>query len=288
MKLRSSLDIGNSSIKYATMSDPIVKQLTSAFRPSTRHTIAREDSPVVLLPDGTSRQWGIAATTSPHTLLAEVNKADFALECLAAVAGQGHHSLNLTISHHNPATAREMASNVTGQHRLSIDTGMGFEECFLDVIASPILEGEGTYKLLSSQLGPDAVVVEVGFRTSELLVYRKGQLATYEPDASLGVQSILRSLDSASRLDSDISDLTDLDYQIRSGNLNTPGLQEACKAWYKRLAGNFSAKLRLSANSRFCFTGGGAALLRSLLPEIADKYVLPTNPETASVLGGLL
>lgn len=288
MKTKASLDVGNSYIKFARADRDMVIQMPSVFRDATRLCEPAEDSPIIAVPGQKARQWGIAATTTTHTQLAGVNKADFALEALVAVLGPGTHRLDLAVSHHDRQTAADMARILQGHHRATVDIGMGEEEAFLDLQTRVIREGVGTYRHLQSELGPYAVIVEVGFRTAEIIVFQDGKARAYETDATLGVRSILETLDVSSRFDQDVSALTQLDLKLRSGQTNLPGLKDACSAWYQRLKGVFSSKIRIDEDCPIVFTGGGACLLRSIFPKMTESYVFPANPAIASVLGGLV
>jgi hypothetical protein len=260
-----------------------------------------EQNPIVVVAGQPPRMYGVKACTGNYTPMNGLSKLETARDSFTALLRSTDHERDLVVvaSHWDIEHIDTLEAALKGKYK-AIVNGTEIRCNVISVVT--VEEGMGSYHAVQNQLKPGStLVIEMGFGTCETwLVDQDGNPYDGQAIDKLGISNLCSELAQ--------------DIQIRSlsqdnANACSPALisryladghpsridadvWSKLKAQYatehlKRLQAEiktvWGAKLQDVPN--IVFTGGGAALLASIQPKLRQVFIIPEQPQTASVRG---
>lgn len=260
-----------------------------------------EENPIVVVAGQPPRMYGVKACTGNYTPMNGLSKLETARDSFTALLRESDHERELIViaSHWDVEHIDALESALKGQYSAIVNGNP--IQCKVTAVISTE-EGMGSYHAVKSQLKPGpTLVVEMGFGTCETwLVDQTGSI--YDGDAieQLGVSALCTEMGNDAQLRSLSQDNANavtpalISRYLADGHPSrlSPETWEKLKAQYatehlKRLQAELKTKwgTKLQDVPNIVFTGGGAALLASVQPKLRQVFIIPEQPQTASVRG---
>ncbi|MBD2034020.1 hypothetical protein H6F76_03010 [Leptolyngbya sp. FACHB-321] len=297
-----SFENSNSFLKRHDSEGTLVIQAGYRENPSdSAH--ADDENPIVIL-NGTAPRWyGSIACQGQHIRSFERSKLETAREAFAACLRPSDDGRDLIVvaSYWDRKDLPAMERALLGTYNVIRN---GESICCTVTQVLTVVEGIGSYWAVESRLQHgQTFLLEIGFRTAEeWLIDETGRVIDGRPVTQLGIFNLVNAIANDATVRATLSN------GDRSDSINlsliSAGLQrqtigrlavdqwQAIKTKYaseylKSLKGylrtQYASIYQSTANS--VLTGGGAALLLNLQPRLSDLFVIPQEPQTASVRG---
>jgi hypothetical protein len=261
-----------------------------------------DENPIVI--SGNQKRWyGAMACQGTHIRSFERSKIETARNSFAACLRPDDDGRDLTViaSHWNKNEFNLLEQALQGQYRV---TRNGHTiRCTVTQVHT-ILEGMGSYHAVADRLNPgQTFLLEVGFGTAEeWVIDETGRVTDGRPVTQLGILNLANAIAAdptvKATLGNGDASLT-VNLSAISAALQKPTLGRIGAAnwtaikrkysheFYQSLKGYLRTTYgqQLQAMDNVVLTGGGAALLATLVPDLAEFFTLPDRPQTASVRG---
>jgi hypothetical protein len=295
-----SFENSNSFLKRHDSEGSLVIAAGHRENPSV-HAHTDDENPIVILegqrPDGMA----LESCQGDHVSNSHRSKIETARESFAACLRPSDDGRDLIViaSHWDKPALEALKVSLLGQYKV-IRNGVKIQCAVTQVI--PTMEGLGSYHSAKSQLKDGStLLIELGYGTAEIwFIDESGQIVDGAPVTRLGVINLVKALAD----DPTVRALT----QDNSGTVNLSAISQALqqdtlgkisaanwqalKAKYaSEFLKDFQGYLRtqhafhMQSASNLVLTGGGAALLSSIQPKLSQVFIVPTQPQTASVRG---
>ena len=297
-----SFENSNSFLKRYDSEGTLVIQAGYRENPSdAAHT--DDENPIVIIDGKTPRWYGSIACQGQHVRSFERSKIETAREAFAACLRSSDDGRDLIViaSYWDKKDFPAMSKALKGAYRV-IRNGV---EIFCNVTqVLTVEEGIGSYWSVHNRLEPgQTFLLEIGFKTAEeWVIDDEGRIIDGRPVTQLGIFNLVTAiandptvrgtLSSGDRSDSINLSLISAGLQKPSIGRLSPETWQAIKAKYateylKSLKGYLRTQYASQSQSmsNTVLTGGGAALLLSLNPSLAEFFTIPDRPQTASVVG---
>lgn len=261
-----------------------------------------DENPLVIT--GNSRRWyGAIACQGPHVRSFERSKVETARDSFAACLRPSDDGRELVVvaSHWNAQEFAALTKTLIGQYRV---TRCGHQiNCTVTQVL-PILEGIGSYYAIANRLVPgQTFLLEVGFGTAEeWVIDADGRVIDGRPVTQLGIINLVNAIAADPTVRSFLGNgdaAQTVNLSFLSAGLQRPTLGRIGEANWTAIKAKYAQEfyrslkgyLRTQYGSQFqamdnlVLTGGGAALLASLVPDLSESFTIPDQPQTASVRG---
>jgi hypothetical protein len=297
-----SFENSNSWLKRHDNEGTLVIQAGYKLNPNAIEQRSRdEQNPIVVVAGQPPRMYGVKACTGNYTPMNGLSKIETARDSFTALLRPTDHERDLVVvaSHWDIENIDALESALKGQYK-AIVNGKEIRCNVISVVT--VEEGMGSYHAVKSQLKPGStLVIEMGFGTCELwLVDQDGNPYDGRAIDKLGISSLcseliqdaqLRSLsqDNANAITPALISRYLADghpSRINAdawGKLKAQYATEHLKRLQAEIKNEWASKLQDVPN--IVFTGGGAALLASIQPKLRQVFIIPEQPQTASVRG---
>lgn len=299
-----SFENSNSWLKRYSATGLVVIQAGYQENPGK---LARKDpfNPVVALPGQVPRWYGQHACASRHVPIHGRSKVQTARDSFSACLQPADDGMNLEIiaSHWNVDEFPDLVDTLLGRYSV-IRNGQKIECDVIDV--RPVLEGIGSYWAVEGNLERgNTLLLELGFGTAEMLqIDCNGEVYDGRVMDELGVSSMVKAIAADQTVRGLLQDTV-------SGVINPLLISKALKesslgrisedTWgslkvkygqeYFRSIQSFlktQAASEFQGISNLVLTGGGAAFLKGIAPKISQNFLIPDQPEIASVRGAFM
>lgn len=258
------------------------------------------ENPIVVC--GSTRRWyGERACQGAHQRIHGRSKLDTAREAFTAALRptDDRRDLIVVASHWDVSNLDELKAALIGQYK-AIVNGVEIQCNVTEVL--PIPEGLGSYHAIAPRLNPgQTLLLELGFGTcEELIIGSDGELEEASAQDSLGIAQLAGAIanDPVVR-NLALDNASEVNLSAISAALQAPTFGRIDEAQWQSIKAKYvTAHLKaLQARVRVMFadrsqtvtnmvlTGGGAALLAGFQPKLRDVFLIPENPQTASVRG---
>jgi hypothetical protein len=295
-----SFENSNSFLKRHDSEGSLVIAAGHRENPSV-HAHTDDENPIVILEGQRPRWYGARVSQGDHVSNSHRSKIETARESFAACLRPSDDGRDLIViaSHWDKPALESLKTALLGQYSVTRN-GVRIRCTVTQVIAT--MEGLGSYHSVKDRLKDGStLLIELGYGTAEIwFIDEIGQIVDGAPVTRLGVINLVKAIAD----DPTVRALT----QDNSGTVNlsaiSQGLQQdtlgkigaanwqAIKAKYaSEFLKDFQGYLRtqhanhMQAASNLVLTGGGAALLSSLQPKLSQVFIVPHQPQTASVRG---
>ncbi|MBD1995117.1 hypothetical protein H6G00_00545 [Leptolyngbya sp. FACHB-541] len=295
-----SFENSNSWIKRHDSEGTLVIQAGYRENP-TAYARHDEENPIVIIDGQLPRWYGALACQGQHVRIHGRSKIETAREAFSACLRPSDDGRDLIVvsSHWDVRALDALKAALEGQYKV-IRNGVEIRCVVTQVL--PVLEGMGTYNALQPSLRPGStLLIELGFGTAEeFLIDGSGEIVDGRPVDNLGIYNLVNAIadDPAVRaLATDASGTINISLISRCLQCDTLGkidqsnwqaikakyVAEYLKTFQGYIKTNYAAQSQAITN--IVLTGGGAALLSSIQPKVAQVFTIPDRPQTASVRG---
>lgn len=296
-----SFENSNSWIKRHDSEGTLLIQ--AGYRENPTAVAKGDDLNPIVITSNYRRWYGAKACQGEHFSSHERDKLSTQREHFAACLRPSDHGRDLIVvaAHWDPHQLDALTSALRGQYRV---TRNGQEiHCTVTQVL-PILEGQGSYWMVKNQLEPgNTLLIELGYGTAEEWVFdHNGDIQDGQPISKLSVLSMVKAIaqDPSVRAGLGITNQSQtVNLSLISAGLKQDSIGRISEAnWLaikQKYARQFLETLRgylvaqhgsqMQSLSNITLTGGGAALLAGLAPEVVEYFALPPHPQTASVIG---
>ena len=260
-----------------------------------------ETNPIVIV--GNGRRWyGSKACQGSHTRIHGRDKVGTARESFTACLRSSDDGRDLIViaSHYNSRELKDLKAALEGQYSV-IRNGVEIRCRVTQVL--PVLEGMGSYEAVKSKLEPgNTLILEIGYGTVEgWLIDNSGSVYGGRPGTDLGVSKLVDRLskDATVRFGLGLASGKSANLSTISAGLQSETLgklsidqwsalkRKYINAWFDEIQSHiglsYEAELQNVAN--IVLTGGGAALLKAVKPDVIEFFIIPDRPQVASVIG---
>jgi len=295
-----SFENSNSFLKRHDSEGSLVIAAGHRENPSV-HAHSDDENPIVILEGQRPRWYGARVCQGDHVSNSHRSKIETARESFAACLRPSDDGRDLIViaSHWDKPALEALKTALLGQYSVTRN-GVQIRCTVTQVI--PTMEGLGSFHSAKSQLKEGkTLLIELGYGTAEIwFIDESGQITDGSPVTKLGVLNLVRAIAD----DPTVRALT----QDNSGTVNLSAISQALqqdtlgkisaanwqalKAKYaSEFLKDFQGYLRtqhanhLQSVSNLVLTGGGAALLSSIQPKLSQVFIIPHQPQTASVRG---
>ncbi len=297
-----SFENSNSFLKRHDSEGTLIVQ--AGYRENPSDNARADDQNPIIIMDGKSPRWyGERACQGAHVRSFERSKIETAREAFAACLRSTDRGRDLIVvaSYWDLKEFPAMARALKGHYRV-LRNGEEIQANVTEV--RMVHEGIGSYQLLQPRLNAGkTLLLEIGFGTAEeWIVDEEGFVEDGRPVTSLGILNLVNAiandatvravLGNGERSESINLSLISAGLQKPSIGRLSPEQWQAIKSkhvgeYLKSLQGylrtQYASQSQSVANT--VLTGGGAALLVSLYPGLAEHFSVPDMPQTASVRG---
>jgi len=297
-----SFENSNSWLKRHDDEGTNIVQAGYKLNPSAIEVRSRdEQNPIVVVAGQPPRMYGVKACTGNYTPMNGLSKIETARDSFTALLRPTDHERDLVVvaSHWDVENLKALEAALKGQYRAMVN-GQEIRCNVLSVVT--VEEGMGSYHAVKSQLKPGStLVIEMGFGTCELWLVDEGG-TPYDGRAidKLGISSLCSELIQDAQIRSLSQDNANaitpafISRYLADGHpsrinadiwskLKGQYATEHLKRLQAEIKNEWASKLQDVPN--IIFTGGGAALLASIQPKLRQVFIIPENPQTASVRG---
>ncbi len=266
--------------------------------PYAKHT---NESPIVVIEHNRPRWYGATACEGAHVAIHGRSKIETARDGFAACLQTADNGRDLSVvaSHWDVTTLDSLKTALSGQYRV-VRNGQEITCTVTQVL--PILEGMGSYHMVKKLLKPGStLLLELGYGTcEEWLIDASGELVDGKTVDQLGIFNLANAIAADPTVRALLADNSGtVNLSALSNGLQQPTLGKisasnwaAIKAKYatdflKTLQGRLKTQYATQSQtiSNIVLTGGGAALLRSIQPKVDQVFLIPEQPQIASVVG---
>ena len=261
-----------------------------------------DENPIVI--SGSSKRWyGSKACLNDHKRIHGLDKIATAKESFTACLRPSDHGRDLIViaSHWDYGNLTDLKTALTGQYKV-IRNGETIQCTVTQVL--PVLEGLGSYEAVKPKLEAGySLLIEIGYGTAEeWLIDESGEVVDGNPVTALGVAKLVNAIasDSAVRAGLGItSNSTSVNLSLISAALQSEVLgklsaeqwraikRKHVNAWFEMIQAHIATKYESQSQNlvNLILTGGGAALLKSVKPDVIEFFIIPDRPQVASVIG---
>jgi hypothetical protein len=297
-----SFENSNSWLKRHDASGTTVIQAGYRENPG-RNAHCDNENPIIAFRGQNARWYGSMPCGGTHRTIFGQSKIETARACFAACLQPSDHGKKLQVvaSHWNSGEFDALKTALLGQYVVTRN-GELIETTVTEVVTT--MEGLGAYHAVSNRLQVGgALLLELGFGTAEVFRFdAKGCAIDAAVVDALGVATLIDKIadDPAVRaaLLADASGTANR--SLISASLSEPVLGRIGADQWSAIRGKYTKEFVSAIGSHLrthyapdmqgvtnlVLTGGGAALIQAVLPELAaKKFTIPENPQTASVRG---
>jgi hypothetical protein len=266
------------------------------------NVFADNENPVVATKGQNPRWYGANACLGAHTPVFGSNKIEAARASFAACLQPSDHGKNIKVvaSHWETAGFDQLKTALLGKYSI-VRNGEQIDCTVVEV--GTILEGLGAYEIVKPKLKEGStILLELGFGTAEVFLFSaQGKPLNMQVVDKLGVSTLVNDLaKDASVRSALLADGSGTpNRSFISQHLPEPTMGRigsdnwaALKAKYgKKYLAKIAAFLRadwadeMQITVNVVLTGGGAALIQSVLPDQAARFIIPDQAHSASVRG---
>lgn len=297
-----SFENSNSFLKRHDSEGTLVIQAGYRLNPSDA-AHSDDENPIVIIDNQRPRWYGSIACQGQHVRSFERSKVETAREAFAACLRESDHGKDLTVvtAHWDHKDFPAMKEALLGQYNV-VRNGRQIQTVVTGV--QVIAEGVGSFHTVKSQLKPgQTLLLEIGFKTAEeWILDDEGRILDGRPVSQLGILNLVAAIANDPTIRSTLStgDRSDsINLSLLSAGLQKSSIGrlsadtwQAIKTRYtleylKSLKGYLRSQYasQSQAMSNTILTGGGAALLTSVAPNLSEFFTVPPHPQTASVRG---
>ncbi len=298
-----SIENSNSFLKRYDDAGALVIQ--AGYRPNPSLNAYADDLNPIVTFNGETRWYGSIPCEGAHVRSFEHDKIKTARAHFAAMLRASDHGKELTVvaAHWDISRFQELELALEGQYNTIVN---GFNICCNVVKVIPVLEGMGSYHLVKEDLREgNTLLIEIGFATSEIwFLNSNGVVIDGRPQEQISILPLVKAIaeDPIVLKSLAASNATSINLSLLSRALQEPVLgrlsSEQWSAIKQKYTTEFMKSLQGFIITRYgnesqsivntILTGGGAALLQSIHPQIKQAFTIPSNPQTASVRGSYL
>jgi len=295
-----SFENSNSFLKRHDSEGSLVIAAAHRENPSV-HAHTDEENPIVILEGQRPRWYGARVSQGEHVSNSHRSKIETARESFAACLRPSDNERDLIViaSHWDKPALDSLKTSLLGRYSV-IRNGVQIRCTVTQVI--PTMEGLGSFHSAKSQLKEGkTLLIELGYGTAEIwFIDESGQIVDGSPVTKLGVINLVKAIAD----DPTVRALT----QDNSGTVNLSAISQALQQdtlgkissanwlairakYASEFLKDFQGYLRtqhanhLQSATNLVLTGGGAALLSSIQPKLSQVFIVPHQPQTASVRG---
>lgn len=295
-----SFENSNSFLKRHDSEGTLVIQAGYRENPSV-HALSDDENPIVILDGQRPRWYGARVCQGDHVSNSHRSKIETARESFAACLRPSDDGRDLIViaSHWDKPALESLKVALQGHYKV-IRNGVKIQCVVTQVIAT--MEGLGSFHSVKGKLKEGStLLIELGYGTAEIwFINESGQLADGAPVTKLGVINLVKSIAddptvrSLTQDNSGTVNLSAISQALQQDSLGkiSPENWQAIKVKYaSEFLKDFQGYLRtqhafhMQSASNLVLTGGGAALLSALQPKLAQVFIVPHQPQTASVRG---
>lgn len=296
-----SFENSNSFLKRHDTEGTLVIQAGFRINPN-RNAHTDDQNPIVIL--GNEKRWyGSIACQGDHIRSFERSKVETQREAFSACLRPSDNGQNLIVvaAHWDLAEFDAIKKSLAGPYDVTRN-GHRIRCTVSQVIMT--LEGLGSYESVKSRLSHgSSLLFEVGFATGEeWVIDERGRIVDGRPSSKLGILNLVTAIandpsvkaalghgDSAETMNLCLISAalqSDRLGRMSEGNWNAIRTKYA-KEYLKTLSGYIKGQYanELQSVTNVVLTGGGAALLSTLFPQVSEHFIIPSDPQTASVRG---
>jgi len=295
-----SFENSNSFLKRHDSEGSLVIAAAHRENPSV-HAHTDEENPIVILEGQRPRWYGARVSQGEHVSNSHRSKIETARESFAACLRPSDNERDLIViaSHWDKPALEALKTSLLGRYSV-IRNGVKIQCAVTQVI--PTMEGLGSFHSAKSQLKEGkTLLIELGYGTAEIwFIDESGQIVDGSPVTKLGVINLVKAIAD----DPTVRSLT----QDNSGTVNLSAISQALQQdtlgkissanwlairakYASEFLKDFQGYLRtqhanhLQSATNLVLTGGGASLLSSIQPKLSQVFIIPHQPQTASVRG---
>jgi hypothetical protein len=261
-----------------------------------------DENPIVLT--STSKRWyGSKACLGDHKRIHGRDKIETARDAFTACLRASDHGRDLIViaSHWDFENLESLKAALIGQY--SVTRNGEKIQCTVTQVL-PVLEGMGSYAAVKPKLEAGySLLIELGFGTAEeWLIDESGEVVDGKPVTALGVAKLVNSIAADPTVKAGLgitSNSTSVNLSLISAALQSetlgklaPDQWKAIKrkhvnAWFETIQAHISTQYESQSQNlvNLILTGGGAALLKSVKPDVIEFFTIPDRPQVASVIG---
>jgi hypothetical protein len=296
-----SFENSNSWLKRHDDEGTLVIQAGYAENPGV---MAKGDDQNPIVVNGSSKRWyGSKACLGDHKRIHGRDKVQTARDAFAACLRPSDHGkfLEITASHWDYANLGALKSALLGQY--SVFRNGQTIQCTVTKV-NPVLEGIGSYEAVKPKLEAGySLLIELGFGTAEeWLIDESGEVVDGQPVTALGVSKLVDSIAADPSVKAGLgitSNSTSVNLSLISAGLQSETLgklsaeqwkaikRKHVNAWFEMIQAHISTQYESQSQNlvNLILTGGGAALLKSVKPDVIEFFTIPDRPQVASVVG---
>ena len=295
-----SFENSNSFLKRHDSEGSLVIAAGHRENPSV-HAHSDDENPIVILEGQRPRWYGARVCQGDHVSNSHRSKIETARESFAACLRPSDDGRDLIViaSHWDKPALEALKTALLGQYSVTRN-GVKIQCAVTQVI--PTMEGLGSFHSAKSQLKEGkTLLIELGYGTAETwFIDESGQITDGSPVTKLGVINLVKAIAD----DPTVRSLT----QDNSGTVNLSAISQALQQdtlgkissanwlairakYASEFLKDFQGYLRtqhanhLQSATNLVLTGGGASLLSSIQPKLSQVFIIPHQPQTASVRG---
>ena len=261
-----------------------------------------DENPIVI--SGSSKRWyGSKACLADHKRIHGLDKIGTARESFTACLRPSDHGRDLIViaSHWDYGNLTDLKTALTGQYKV-IRNGETIQCTVTQVL--PVLEGLGSYEAVRSKLDPGhSLLIEIGYGTAEeYFLNGSGEVVDGNPITALGVAKLVTTIAADPSVKAGLgitSNSTSVNLSLISAALQSETLgklsadqwraikRKHVNAWFEMIQAHIATKYESQSQNlvNLILTGGGAALLKSVKPDVVEFFTIPDRPQVASVVG---
>ena len=261
-----------------------------------------DENPIVI--SGSSKRWyGSKACLNDHKRIHGLDKIATAKESFTACLRPSDHGRDLIViaSHWDYGNLSDLKTALLGQYKV-IRNGETIQCTVTQVL--PVLEGLGSYEAVKPKLDHGySLLIEIGYGTAEeWLIDESGEVVDGNPVTALGVAKLVTSIAADPSVKTGLgitSNSTSVNLSLISAALQSETLgkltadqwraikRKHVNAWFEMIQAHISTKYESQSQNlvNLILTGGGAALLKSVKPDVIEFFTIPDRPQVASVIG---
>ncbi len=261
-----------------------------------------DENPIVIT-GNTKRWYGSRACLGDHKRIHGRDKVATARDAFAACLRPSDHGRDLIViaSHWDYHNLDSLKTAIGGQY--SVTRNGEKIQCTVTKVL-PVLEGLGSYEAVKPKLDHGySLLIELGFGTAEeWLIDESGEVVDGKPVTALGVSKLVDSIAADQSVKAGLgitNNSTSVNLSLISAALQSETLgkltadqwraikRKHVNAWFDTIQAHISTQYESQSQNlvNLILTGGGAALLKSVKPEVIEYFTIPDRPQTASVVG---
>lgn len=298
-----SFENSNSFLKRHDDEGTLVIQ--AGYRLNPTDQAFRDDENPVLIAGGSARWYGAIACSGSHVRSYELSKIETARDHFAACLRPSDDGKDLTViaAHWEAKEFDKLQSQLKGTYDVIRN---GHSICCNVKKVIPVLEGTGSFNLVRNRLqSGHTLLIEMGFVTCETWIFdEQGRVIDGRAVSQLGIINLAKTIADDPSVKAALSSngATSINLSLVSAALKqstlgrikadqwdaikTKHVNDFLRTFKGYLVSQFESQSQLIVNT--VLTGGGSALLQSVQPKINGLFVIPDEPQTASVRGSYL